>query len=85
MAVKPFKIALEALTVHQEKSWRLLTRNFMRSRGMGGEGAWFAQRDACGPAYVQFARVESAGARVREGSEAGMARQTGPTVVRVAM
>ena len=85
MAVKVLKIALEALPVLKELVWRLPPLNATRSRGLGGEGAQWAQRDACGPAYVQFARVESAGARVREGSEAGMARQTGPTVVRVAM
>ena len=83
--VNLLKNALEALPILKDLIWRLLTRMPDRSRGLGGKGAWCAQRDACGPAYVQCARVESAGARVREGSEARMARQMGPTVVRVAM
>ena len=64
---------------------RLRPRRATAFRAMGGEGAQWAQWDACGTDLVPYARVESAGARVREGTEAGMARQTGPTVVRVAM
>ena len=51
----------------------------------GGEGGWWARWDACGTHLAPYARVESAGARAPEGSEAAMARHTIPTVACVAL
>ena len=47
-------------------------------RGVGGKVAWRAQWDASGTDFVPRARVESAGARAREGREDAMGQQMGP-------
>ena len=74
-----------ANTSSRDRSERLWPRTLRGFVFAGGEGGWWARWDACGTHFAPYARVESAGARVREGSEAGMARQTGPTAARVAM